>query len=104
MSKLIKHISEMIDEQLECAEDHTKHAVKYKDEHMGISKVLNDIATDEMRHVNMLHEEVVKAIETHRKTAGEPPASMLAVYDYLHNKQIEKANRVKNYLSQYRGG
>ena len=103
MSKLIKMISELIDEQLDCATDYAHHAVKYREEYPSLAKVLNDMSMDEMRHVTALHEEVVKAIENHRKTAGEPPAAMMAVYDYLHEKQIEKANTVKNYQSQYRG-
>ena len=104
MSKLIKKISELIDEQLDSAKDYAKCAIKYKDEQPSLAKVMSDISNDEMRHVGALHDEVVKAIETHRKTVGEPPAAMLAVYDYLHEKQIEKANEVKNYQAQYKGG
>ena len=103
MSKTIKRISERIEDQLDCAKKDAKSAVYYKYEDPALAKVYAEIATDEMRHVNMLHEEVVKAIEAYRKKEGEPPAAMLAVYDYLHNKQIEKANEVKNYLAQYRG-
>lgn len=38
------------------------------------------------------------------KKRGPPPAAMMAVYEYMHEKQIEEANEVKMYLSQYREG
>lgn len=102
--KIIKYISDMIADELEGAEEYAKHAIKYKDDHPTLAKTLYDISTDEMRHVSLLHEEIVKLIETYRKEHGEPPAAMLAVYDYLHEKQIEEANEVRGYQAQYRGG
>ena len=104
MSKLIKKISDLIEDQLDSAKDYAKCAVKYKDENPTLAKVMSDISADELHHVSLLHAEVLKAIEAHRKTEGEPPASMLAVYDYLHEKQIEKANEVKHYQALYKGG
>lgn len=101
--KLIQQITEMIEEEIDGASHYGKMAVKYKEENPVLAKTFYDIATQELQHVTMLHEQVVKIIEEHRKTSGEPPAPMLAVYDYLHEKQIEKANKAKSYLATYRG-
>lgn len=100
---IIKKIADMIEEELEGAEHYAKCAVKYKDDHPTLAKTFYDISTDEMRHVGLLHGEVVAIIEEHRRTHGEPPAAMLAVWDYLHDKHIDKSNEVRMLQSQYRG-
>lgn len=93
----------MIEEELEGAEHYAKCAVKHKDDHPTLAKTFYDISTDEMRHVGLLHGEVVAIIEEHRRTHGEPPASMLAVWDYLRGKHIDKSNEARMLQSQYRG-
>ena len=93
--KIIENLSDMIAEELDGAEHYIDCALKHKEERRGLADVFYTISTEEMRHVNLLHTEVVKIIEQYRKEKGEPPTSMLAVYDYLHKKQIEKAGEVK---------
>ena len=100
--KIIKELSEMIEEELEGAEEYAKCALHYKEEYPEIARVLYDISLQEMNHVNMLHGEVVEIIEKHKKEHGEPPAAMLAVYEYLHKKDIEKAAKIKLYQSQFK--
>ena len=101
--KIIKELNEMIEDEVKGAEHYAKLAVMHKADNPVLAKTFYDISTDEMRHVDLLHSEVVKLIEEHRKTKGEPPVSMLAVYDYLHERQIEKAKEVKVYQNQYKG-
>jgi rubrerythrin len=100
--KLIQKFTELIEDELESAEDYIKMAVMHKDEHPMLAKVLYDISSDEMHHVDMLHDEVVKLIEEHRREKGDPPAMMLAVYNYLHERHIDKANKIKIMQSEYR--
>ena len=100
---IIKKISEMIEEELEGAEHYAKCAVKHKDSDPTLAKTFYDISLDEMRHVTLLRDEVVKIIEMHRKEHGEPPAAMMAVWEYMHERHIEQANDVKMYQAQYKG-
>lgn len=101
MTMIIRHLSEMIEEEIDGAKTYAMDAVKYKAEYPALSKVLYDITSDELRHIGMLHGEVVKMIEQQRKEKGEPPASMLAVYEYLHEKQIKAVNEIKMMQQQY---
>ena len=101
--KEIKELTEMIEEELEGACDYAKRAVELKDSAPNLAKTFYDISLDEVRHINLLHEEVKRLIETHRREHGDPPAPMMAVYEYLHSRHIEKANEIKTYQSQYRG-
>lgn len=101
--KMIKELCEMIGEELDDAEKYAKDALKHKEDAPTLAQTFYDLSTDEVRHSNLLHSEAQKLIEEHRKKVGEPPAAMLAVYEYLHEKHIEQMNRVKLYQGQYRG-
>ena len=100
--KLIQELSEMIEEEIDGAEDYAKEALKYKTSDPGLAQTFYEIAGVELEHVNMLHKQVVRIIEQHRREHGEPPAPMQAVYDYLHNKHIEEVSEVKHYLAMFR--
>lgn len=101
--KIIQMLEDMIEEELEGAEHYAKKAVKLKEEQPELAKTFYEISTEEMRHVNMLHEQAVRLIENYRKEHGALPEAMMAVYNYLHGKHIERANRIKLYQNQYRG-
>ena len=100
--KLIKELTERIEEEIDGAEEYAKEAIKLKLEHPSLAKTLYDISNQEMSHIDMLHAEVVKLIEEHRRMHGEPPAPMMAVYEYLHERHIEKVNTVKLLQAEYR--
>lgn len=102
--KLIKQISEMIDDEIEGAGEYAKMAMKYKDENPDLSRTFYVIATQEMEHIKLLHTAIVDIIEKYRKEKGDPPAAMMAVYDYLHDKHIEEVGEIKAVMSLYREG
>ena len=100
--KVIKALTDMIADELDGAEHYAKSAIRYKSEFPGLADVLYEISNQEMRHVMLLHEEVVKVIKTYREKHGEPPAAMQAVYDWEHEKQIEESKEIKILQNQYR--
>lgn len=69
--------------------------MQYKEDDPDLAKLFYTLSAQETEHMNMLHKEVVDIIQRYRKENGEPPAPMMAVYNYLHEKQISKAVEVK---------
>ena len=100
--KIIMKLVELIDDELCGAKEYIKLAMHNREEHPGLADTFADLADAEMGHVSKLHDEVVKIIEEVRERDGEPPAGMLAVYDYEHKKQISKASKIKQMISEYR--
>jgi len=100
---MIEKLSEMIEEEIEGAEEYAKCAVKHKEDNPTMASAFYNMSLDELKHVSMLHDEVVKLINQYRSEQGEAPEAMQAVYDYLHEKHIEDVNEVKMLQAQYKG-
>ena len=102
MSKEIKFLTERIEEEIHDAKLYAKMAAEYKNEFPALSHVLYTISTQEEAHQEMLHAEAVKLIEAYRKEHGTPPPAMMAVYQHLHEKAIEKMAEAKHYQEIYK--
>lgn len=100
--KIVEKLSERIDEEICDSKYYAKMALEYKESYPTLADAFYNLSLSEMEHMNILHNEVVKIIEQYKKEHGEPPSDMLAIYNYLHGKEIEKAKDVKVYQTMYK--
>lgn len=100
--KLIRDLEELIEDEIHDVKKYAKMAAEVKREHPALAQVLYTISTQEDSHQAAIHAEVVKIIDNYKKTNGEPPATMLAVYDYIHKRHIDKMAEARRYQEVYK--
>lgn len=100
--KIIEELENKISDEIDDIREYAKMAIAVKAEHPALAQALYNISTQEDSHQAALHSEVVKIIEEHRRVKGAPPASMLAVYDYLHRRHIEDLADARRYQDLYK--
>jgi Mn-containing catalase len=100
---IIKKLSKMIKEEICDAEKYANCALKYKDEDKALAETFYTLASQELQHMELLHAQVVRLISDYKSKKGEPPVEMQAVYDYVHEEQMDDVREVKVLLSMYKG-
>ena len=99
---VIKKLSRLIKDEICAAEKYTRCALEYKDEDKLLADTFYTLANERLQHMNLLHEQVARIITTYRKEKGEPPAVMQALYDYVHQEQIDDVKEVKILMEMYK--
>ena len=100
--KIIKAISKQIKEELHDAKKYAEDALVNKLVYPDLARTYSQLSAQEMEHVNMLHDCVMRLIKSYREEHGDPPAEMMAVYNFLHEEQLEEAADVKRLQDLYR--
>lgn len=100
--KIIKCLSEKIEDELNDANEYIDLAMKWKTDAPDTADLFYELSVEEMTHMQKLHEEVTELIEEYRKEHGEPPKDMMVLYDYLHEKHIGKATHIKVKQGMYK--
>lgn len=100
--KELKEIIRDIREKLEDAEKYAKEAVKHKEQYKSLADTYAQIAQDDMRQADMLHRHAMDMIETKERSGVEAPASMRAIWEYEHEKEVDKAMDVRRLLDMYK--
>jgi len=100
--KIIKCLSEKIEDELEDASDYIELALKWKEEQPETAELFYELSVEEMGHMARLHDHVEELIEKHRQEQGEPPKEMMFLYEYLHAKHKEAATQIKVKQGMYK--
>lgn len=100
--KDIKLLVDHIEDELEDACMYAKLALEYKHKDQDMAQMFYKLSTEEMNHKDMLHNQATKLIAEYRRTTGEPPAAMMAVYEFMHERFMVQAEKVLNLQNMYR--
>ena len=99
--EIIRKVTEKIDDELMDAEKYIKCAYRVKAEYPQLADTYYQLSLEEMKHVTMLHDMVVRIIDAYKQN-HPVPEGMQALYDYLHNRQIKWAAKIKSKQESYR--
>ena len=99
--KKIAEIVENIREEVNDAEKYAKKAVKLKDDDKQLAEVYISLAKAELEHMEKLHTAVVRIIQAYRSEKGAPPEYMMMVWNWEHERIVEKVAGVKMLIDMY---
>lgn len=99
--KIIKCLAEEIESTLDAAEDDIKNAIKYQDDFPIAAKAFYNKSILLMNSIKEPHDAAVTIIENYKKEKGEPPAPMMAIYEYMHERHINKSAAIRALQEMY---
>lgn len=100
--KIIKCLTEKIREEIQDAESYIELAMEWKEKEPEAAELFAELSEEELGHMNRLHGKVVELIEEYKAQHGEPSAGMMALYEYMHEKNVEDTMRVKVKQAMYK--
>ena len=100
--KIIEELTNMIDEELGDAEKYARCALEKKEKYPMLAQTFYTLSNEELKHSNMLHDEVVRIINDYKAKGEVVPTEMQAIYDYMHKKRINHASNIKSMLEQFK--
>ena len=93
----------MIKDEIKDAEKYANNAISYRQFDPELAEIFFRLANEELHHVDLLHEQVVRIIKDIRENTGiTPPQGMLEIYHYLHEDQISDVRQIRSLLDLYR--
>lgn len=100
--KVIELLSEHIEDELNDACTYAKLALEYKETDPEMAALFNKLSQEEMTHMDALHKSVVSHIEAYKRLKGEPPEGMKALYDFMHKREIDRAEKITNLQNMFK--
>lgn len=101
--KEIKWLAEKIEEEIHDAEEYARAANHYKESDKELSRCCASLAEEELKHSDILHRQAVRLIQEHIDKGHETPPAMQAVWDWEHEKMVDRKAYVRHLLNGIAG-
>lgn len=97
--KIIEKLSDMIEEEISDAWKYARCYQQYREEEPELARTFSQLSLEELTHVDRLHAQVVRLIKDYRDKNGDPPEHMMFIYNYLHDRHIQKVTEIRTVLA-----
>lgn len=96
--KQIKELADHIRDELKDAENYAKNSAHYAPSDSKLAGVYKQIAKQELDHVSMEHDEIVRLIKTAKDSGMVIPDAMQEIWDWEHDRMLTEIAEVKTML------
>lgn len=100
--ELIRQLAEQMEDEICDSKHYAKWAVEVKDKYPELAETLYTISLQEEKHMQMLHDAAEKIISGLKQKNVSISSDMLAIYDYLHKRQIKERENTFRYQELYK--
>ena len=100
--RILTDLIEKANDTLEEIEWYGEKALHLRNEHKSLADSYIKIAEYHITIFNMLHDKMVALIEEEKRKGNTPPVSMLAIWDYEHEKLIKEFAESKILIEEYK--
>ena len=98
----LKLLFSLIDDELSDAMKYASKAVHCKGTKSGMAELFYSLSIEELKHKNMLHNQLIKEMDDYIAAHPEKEAEIDAIYDVMDERQVEWENSIRIYQSTYR--
>ena len=100
--KILKELIEKSEDTLDEVEWYAEKAHILKADHRPLADVYIKIAEEHIGIYGMLHDKMVALIEEEKRKGANPPAAMLAIWEYEHEKLVKEMSEAKYMIDEYK--
>lgn len=101
--KIIKLLTDLIDEELCDAEKYAKLALEHKESDAEVAQMFFQLSQEELKHMATLHTADVNIVKKHMNDTDPRTEGMKIAHEILHERAMEKEKEVRILLDMYRG-
>ena len=98
----LKLLFSLIDDELADSMKYGEKAMHYKDTDPAMAELFYSLSLEELKHKSMLHNQLVKEMQSCIEEDPDKEITINAIYDVLNERQVEWENSIRMYHSTYR--